>query len=113
MKTESAEGVPVAVNPAEATSNSTAPEREPEQLWTMEDAFDGLCEPRKSRAGIGIIDVSREELNLERGIRSVAFLLDYVSEDGNTAVDGYVAQGLMTCLRFCASEAARLRKWRP
>jgi hypothetical protein len=111
MKTERAQGVPDAVNAAEASSNSTASEREPEQLWTMEDAFDGLCEPRKSRAGIGILDVSRDELNLERGIRSVAFLLDYLSEDGNTAVDGCTAQGLMNCLRFCASEASRLRKW--
>jgi hypothetical protein len=93
-------------------NNSRLRERH-EQMWTLEEAFDGDRGPKGSiPAETGIInDTSREELNLERGIRSVTFLLDYVSEDGNTTIDGYVAQGLMKCLRFCASEASRLQKW--
>jgi hypothetical protein len=75
----------------------------PEKKWTMEEAFDNLCETNGNR----------EELNLERGIRSVAFLLSYVSEDGNTEVDGFIAEGLGKCLSFCAKESVRLRSFRP
>jgi hypothetical protein len=117
MESERAKEVPLAVNAGEAASDSKVSAEKGQQMWTMEEAFDGLCEPRKTPnspipTGIGIInDTAREELNLERGIRSVAFLLDYMSEDGNTSVDGSVAQGLMECLHYCASEASRLRKW--
>jgi hypothetical protein len=117
MKTK--QGIPVAVNAGEATSDPNAPEKDTEQMWTLEDAFDGLCEPRGSPTptGIGVInDTAREELNLERGIRSVAFLLSYVSENGNAEVNGFIAGGLGLCLSFCAKESVRLfsfhRQWK-
>jgi hypothetical protein len=110
-KMEKEQDISVAEVLAAGQNNSSLPEKEPEQMWTLEDAFDGLCDPRESPTptGIGIInDTSREELNLERGIRSVAFLLSYVSEDGNAKVDGFIAEGLGLCLKFCAKESVRL-----
>jgi hypothetical protein len=119
MKTERANEVSVVTNEGEATSDSNVSKGKYEQMWTMEDAFDGLCGPRESPTptGIGVInDTAREELNLERGIRSVAFLLSYVSENGNAEVNGFIAEGLGRCLSFCAKESARLssfhRRWK-
>ncbi len=70
------------------------------KMWTMEDAF----------AWSGFGDFESNGLDLERGIRSVAFLLDYLSEGGNEEIDGFVAQGLGRCLTFCAKKASGLRK---
>jgi hypothetical protein len=70
------------------------------QMWTMEEAF----------AWSGFGDVESNGLDLERGIRSVAFLLHYLSEGGNGEIDGFAAQGLGRCLTFCAKKASDLRE---
>jgi hypothetical protein len=81
-------------------SNSRLPEAQPEQMWTMEDAFEW--------DGYG--SLKTDGLDLERGIRSVAFLLEYLSEAGNKEIAGFVAQGLGRCLSFCANKSAHLQK---
>jgi hypothetical protein len=98
--TERDREVPVGDASAESANNSNLPEKEPEQMWTMEDAFDW--------DGGG--DLKSAGLDLERGIRSVAFLLHYLSDAGNETIDGYVAQGLGRCLNFCAKQASDLRE---
>ncbi|HXN99303.1 MAG TPA: hypothetical protein VN881_09540 [Candidatus Acidoferrales bacterium] len=80
------------------------PERPEERMWTMRDAF--------AAAPGTMFDLETQELGVERGIRSVAFLLKYMSEDGNEEIEGYVAQGLGLCLDFCADQADRVREGR-
>ncbi len=70
-----------------------------EQMWTMEDAFDWDGGGNLKSAG----------LDLERGIRSVAFLLQYLSDGGNEEIDGFVAEGLGKCLTFCAKKVSDLQ----
>ncbi len=71
-----------------------------ERMWTMEDAF----------SWDGTRSMESDELDLERGVRSVAFLLQYLSEGGNEEIDGFVAQDLGRCLNFCAEKSAHLRE---
>jgi hypothetical protein len=88
----------------EKTETDVSMERLPahpqEQMWTMEDAFEWD----------GFDDLKSAGLDLERGIRSVAFLLQYLSEGGNEEIDGFVAQGLGRCLNFCPEKSAHLRE---
>jgi hypothetical protein len=100
MKTERANEASVAVNAGEAASDSNVSKEKHEQMWTMDDAF--------GWNGYGSLET--DGLDLERGIRSVAFLLEYLSAGGNEELDGFVAYGLGECLSFCAKKSARLQR---
>ena len=48
-------------------------------------------------------------LNLEKAIRSVAYLLEWASNLGNDPVDGNLCNGLAVALQKCADQAPRLQ----
>ncbi len=68
------------------------------EKYTMEKAFDYFYGPTSSDA--------HTELNDERAIRAVAFLLSYCSEHGNQNVDGWAANGLARILELRATRTA-------
>ena len=51
------------------------------------------------------------ELNVERGIRSVAFLLEYLAQ-GFNPISEWATIGLASCLDFCADQAAFMQRSR-
>src|SRR6202021_1794002 len=55
--------------------------------------------------------VETRELNVERGIRSVAFLLEYLAQ-GINPISEWATLGLASCLDFCADEAASAQRSR-
>lgn len=48
-------------------------------------------------------------LNLEKAIRSAAYLLEWASNLGNDPVDGNICNGLAIALQKCADQAPRLQ----
>lgn len=67
-------------------------------LYTLDEAFyPGVAvkpenDPRNAR------------LDLEKSIRSVAYLLHILSDCGNCRVDGFTAEGLASALDHCAAQ---------
>jgi len=55
--------------------------------------------------------IETHELNVERGIRSVAFLLEYLAQ-GINPISEWATLGLASCLDFCADEAAAAQRSR-
>jgi hypothetical protein len=50
-------------------------------------------------------------LNVERALRSTAFLLAWNTDNGNEPLDGPVAYGLSRVLDNCAEEVAAMREF--
>ena len=78
-----------------------------EKRYTLEEAFDYFMTPPDENP-----DTS--QINNERCIRAVAFLLHYCSNHGNDDVYGWTAHGLGYVLEQCASDVRRPdehRKW--
>lgn len=78
----------------ESVSASGAGETE---KFTLEEAFDYFHISEDDR------DPSVSSRNLERVVRSVAFLLEWCSEHGNESVEGFTAHGLARILDRCAN----------
>jgi hypothetical protein len=74
--------------------------RKPEKV-TLEDAFDYFNVPD------GADTPELTDINLERALRSVTFLLEWLSHHGNESVDGFVAHGLAQVLDRCAQGVRR------
>jgi len=55
--------------------------------------------------------IETRELNVERGIRSVAFLLEYLAQ-GINPISEWATLGLASCLDFCADESASSQRSR-
>jgi hypothetical protein len=72
------------------------------RMFRIEDAFswDSSDESIETR-----------ELNVERCIRSVAFLLEYLAQ-GINPISEWATLGLASCLDFCADEAASAQRSR-
>jgi hypothetical protein len=68
--------------------------------YSIEDAFNYFNAPYGSDRGEG-------EFQNERCVRSVAYLLHYLSNYGNSDVDGSAVTGLGRALEACAEEMAR------
>ena len=89
---------PAVVPLAEKVPNPPPDKQKPEPpRFTIEDAFDYLSTPA----------CNESELQNERCVRAVAFLLHYCSEVGNEEVQGFAAHGLAHILEKCASNMAR------
>jgi hypothetical protein len=71
---------------------------EPAEKYTLAEAFDYFQGPSDRE--------QHDRLNVERGLRSVAFLLTWCSDIGNQPVDGNAANGLARILELCADRAA-------
>jgi hypothetical protein len=71
------------------------------QKFTLAEAFDYFNIPDHS----GTPELT--DINLERAIRSVSFLLYWMSHHGNEQVDGYVAHGLAYIVERCAEGVKR------
>ena len=83
-----------------ATIQTPAPTEWVEKKFTIADAVDYLTDsPTPDGQPDGHI---QEEFNGERVIRSVAFLLDYLSDGGNEYVYGFAVSGLADALKTCA-----------
>jgi hypothetical protein len=70
--------------------------RKPDK-YTIEQAFNFYFTARDD-------DVFYSQLNLERALRAVAFLLHWCSNTGNEPVEGNAANGLGYILEFTASQ---------
>src|ERR1700683_1032877 len=68
--------------------------REPRR-YTLQDAFSPGCEDT------GML---KDNFDLERALRSVAFLMHSLSEIGNKPVDGFIVHGLATVLSDYADQ---------
>ncbi|MGH9735979.1 MAG: hypothetical protein ACRD8A_15470 [Candidatus Acidiferrales bacterium] len=82
-----------------------------EDRFTIEEAFDYFHVPREKRRPGREFSPEGSELNDERCVRSVAFLLNYLSSAGNDDVHGMVAYGLGQILECCADESFRVAKF--
>ena len=90
----------------ESTMAASEPPREPgepestEKKYTLAEAFDYFVT-------LGDEQPPTSQINNERCIRAVAFLLHYCSQHGNADVYGFIAHGLAHVLEQCASEVER------
>ncbi len=75
---------------------------EPQKV-TLAEAFDYFNVPDQSSSP------ELTEINLERALRSVTFLLEWLSHHGNEAVDGFAAHGLAQVLDRCAERVSHPR----
>jgi hypothetical protein len=83
---------------AKKQQRKRAAKRRTAGMYTVEQAFDYFYGPTSSDA--------RTELNDERAIRAVAFLLSYCSEHGNQSIDGNAANGLARILELRATHSS-------
>ena len=74
--------------------------RQEEPKCSLEEAFSWFYE---------FDGMDQGAVNLERGVRAVAFLLTWCSEIGNEPVDGNAANGLARILDCCADYIKRSR----
>jgi hypothetical protein len=73
--------------------------------YTIADAFDYFNGPVGAERG-------EYDFQNERCVRSVAYLLEYLSNHGNQRIQGADASGLGGVLVFCANQMARAATWR-
>jgi len=95
-------------NPSEAKRRPAQPDR-----FTLAEAFEWTNEGDMPESKFDFRD-RLQELNVERAIRSVAFLLDFCSArvsgcPGSDPVDGQPAAGLTAILVHVADASARIR----
>jgi hypothetical protein len=100
--------VSVIAKTAARHGKNTRRNRKPTQptKYTIADAFNYFCGPTEERGG--------SEFQNERCVRSVAYLLEYLSNHGNSDVAGTEVSGLGGVLAFCADAMARAiahREW--
>ena len=77
--------------------------RRREATFTLDQAFDCAWQPGQQDPR------ALDTLNVERAVRSVALLLDWASELGNTDVEGRTAGGLADVLNLAAERIAQVR----
>jgi len=83
--------------PARPSTRARLPETE--QRFTLDEAF------------YFNQNTAKNTFDLEKAIRSVAYLLDWYGQAGNEPVPGRVAQGLSETLNHCAEEIRWLFTW--
>jgi hypothetical protein len=81
------------------------PQKPEPQRFTLADAFDYFEIPDDDYP-------SESELNNERCVRAVAFLLHYCSEHGNEPIEGFAAHGLAKVLEKCAAYISHVKAHR-
>ena len=86
--------------PAAVPGPPPVPQEPGSSRFTLEEAFDYFEIPEGDR------NPSDSPRNVERAIRSVAFLLEWLSQHGNEPVDGFTAHGLAEILGRCARRVA-------
>ena len=94
--------VPAVAEVPTPTPNNQAAEP---QRFTLADAFDYFEIPDDDYP-------SESELNNERCVRAVAFLLHYCSEHGNEPIEGSAAHGLAKVLEKCAADISHVKAHR-
>ena len=95
-RTHEAETAP----PASRSRESQPPPGPELEKFSLSEAFDYFNISDDDR------DPSISSMNLERAIRAVAFLLEWLSQHGNESVDGFTAHGLAQILDRCADKVA-------
>jgi hypothetical protein len=80
----------------ELIESATAGPADKSEKFTLEEAFDYFHISDDDK------DPSVSSRNLERAVRSVTFLLEWLSEHGNESVEGFTAHGLARILDRCA-----------
>ncbi len=70
-----------------------------ERKFTLEQAFDYFYTPREANG-----DPREDSLNLERGLRAIAFIIHWQTEIGNEPLDGNMANGFAYLLESMAGK---------